>query len=105
MSKSIYYKSCSVITWIKNLNCYYSLAASSGEKLEPSIVVASEDIVSKLAGMGFNYLHCQKAAINTANVGVEEAMTWLLSHMDDPGTEVYVPAPADWAIAKCWLGL
>jgi ubiquitin carboxyl-terminal hydrolase 5/13 len=35
--------------------------------------------------MGFNHLHCQKAAINTSNVGVEEAMTWLLSHMDDPG--------------------
>ena len=79
------------------------LAASSGEKLEPSIVVASEDIVSKLAGMGFNYLHCQKAAINTFNVGVEEAMSWLLSHMDDPGIEIY--APAYWAIAKCWLGL
>jgi len=71
--------------------------------LEPSIV-ASEDIVSKLAGMGFNFLHCQKAAINTSNVGVEEAMTWLLSHMDDPGIQIYVPAPADWGIAKCWLG-
>ncbi|XP_028108491.1 ubiquitin carboxyl-terminal hydrolase 14-like [Camellia sinensis] len=34
--------------------------------------------------MGFNYLHCQKAAINTSNAGVEEAMNWLLSHMDDP---------------------
>ncbi|KAF5187537.1 Ubiquitin carboxyl-terminal hydrolase [Thalictrum thalictroides] len=44
----------------------------------------SEDIVSQLAAMGFSYLHCQKAAINTANAGVEEAMTWLLSHMEDP---------------------
>ncbi|WOL18550.1 ubiquitin carboxyl-terminal hydrolase 14 [Canna indica] len=47
-------------------------------------IAANEDIVSKLASMGFNYLHCQKAAINTANAGVEEAMTWLLSHMNDP---------------------
>ncbi|XP_066333424.1 ubiquitin carboxyl-terminal hydrolase 14-like [Miscanthus floridulus] len=51
---------------------------------EPAHPVASEDIVSQLASMGFNYLHCQKAAINTSNTGVEEAMNWLLSHMDDP---------------------
>ncbi|KAG6474249.1 hypothetical protein ZIOFF_068174 [Zingiber officinale] len=53
-------------------------------EVESTQLVASEDIVSKLAAIGFNYLHCQKAAINTANAGVEEAMTWLLSHMDDP---------------------
>lgn len=57
---------------------------SESDKPEPAVVVANEDIVSKLAGMGFNYLHCQKAAIYTSNAGVEEAMTWLLSHMDDP---------------------
>ncbi|XP_042425819.1 protein FAR1-RELATED SEQUENCE 6-like [Zingiber officinale] len=58
-------------------------AGPTGE-VESTQLVASEDIVSKLAAIGFNYLHCQKAAINTANAGVEEAMTWLLSHMDDP---------------------
>ncbi|KAI3516520.1 hypothetical protein L1887_15438 [Cichorium endivia] len=52
-------------------------------------VLANEDIVSQLAGMGFNHLRCQKAAINTSNVGVEEAMNWLLSHMDD----LYIDAP------------
>lgn len=35
--------------------------------------------------MGFQYLHCQKAAISTSNTGVEEAMNWLLNHMSDPG--------------------
>ena len=40
--------------------------------------------MSQLASMGFNYLHCQKAAINTSKTKVEEAMNWLLSHMDDP---------------------
>ncbi|KAG2396694.1 Ubiquitin carboxyl-terminal hydrolase [Vigna angularis] len=45
---------------------------------------ANEEIVAQLVSMGFNNLHCQKAAINTSNVGVEEAMNWLLSHMDDP---------------------
>ena len=48
-------------------------------------ILPNEDIVSQLMAMGFNYLHCQKAAINTSNAGVEEAMNWLLSHMDDPG--------------------
>ncbi|KAG2586663.1 hypothetical protein PVAP13_5NG065200 [Panicum virgatum] len=57
--------------------------ASGDNKAEPAAPVASEDIVSQLASMGFNYLHCQKAAINTSNTGVEEAMNWLLSHMDD----------------------
>eukprot|EP01018_Ginkgo_biloba_P030578 Gb_35209 [translate_table: standard] len=45
---------------------------------------ANEDIVSQLAGMGFPRLHCEKAAINTLNIGLEEAMNWLLSHMEDP---------------------
>ncbi|XP_058209961.1 ubiquitin carboxyl-terminal hydrolase 14-like isoform X2 [Rhododendron vialii] len=46
-------------------------------------VLADDDIVSQLVSMGFNNLHCQKAAINTSNAGVEVAMNWLLSHMDD----------------------
>ncbi|GJN37313.1 hypothetical protein PR202_gb26251 [Eleusine coracana subsp. coracana] len=57
--------------------------ASGNNSAEPAQPVANEDIVSQLASMGFNYLHCQKAAINTLNAGVEEAMNWLLSHMDD----------------------
>lgn len=47
--------------------------------------LADETIVSQLSSMGFNYLHCQKAAINTSNTGVEEAMNWLFAHMEDPG--------------------
>jgi uncharacterized UBP type Zn finger protein len=56
-------------------------------------VVANEDIVGQLASMGFQYLHCQKAAINTSNAGVEEAMNWLLSHMEDPGCSPSLPLP------------
>ncbi|KAL6202238.1 hypothetical protein ACLB2K_025947 [Fragaria x ananassa] len=55
-----------------------------GEEEEPTKPVADGNIVTQLVSMGFNYLHCQKAAINTSNAGVEEAMNWLLSHMDDP---------------------
>ncbi|XP_044507437.1 ubiquitin carboxyl-terminal hydrolase 14-like [Mangifera indica] len=54
------------------------------DEAESNVPVANEDIVSQLLLMGFNHLHCQKAAINTSNTGVEAAMNWLLSHMDDP---------------------
>ncbi|KAH0852112.1 hypothetical protein HID58_094202 [Brassica napus] len=54
------------------------------EVMETAQPVANEEIVAQLVSMGFNQLHCQKAAINTSNVGVEEATNWLFSHMDDP---------------------
>ncbi|KAL8046490.1 hypothetical protein ABFX02_08G180900 [Erythranthe guttata] len=61
-----------------------------GEELLPDSAVedvginANEDIVNQLVSMGFQYLHCQKAAVSTSNVGLEEAMNWLLNHMSDP---------------------
>ncbi|XWS27939.1 hypothetical protein CRYUN_Cryun25bG0023500 [Craigia yunnanensis] len=58
--------------------------AAPGVEAESSQPVANEEIVVQLVSMGFNQLHCQKAAINTLNAGVEEAMNWLLSRMDDP---------------------
>lgn len=47
--------------------------------------VADEAIVSQLLDIGFSKVRCEKAAIQTLNTGVEEAMNWLLAHMDDPG--------------------
>lgn len=67
---------------------FYYHVAPGGEE-ESAKLLPNEDIVSQLATMGFNHLHCQKAAINTSNAGVEEAMNWLLSHMDDPGFTFY----------------
>ncbi|TXG67169.1 hypothetical protein EZV62_008444 [Acer yangbiense] len=58
------------------------------DEVESNMPVANEDIVAQLVSMGFNQLHCQKAAINTSNSGLEEAMNWLLSHMDDPDIDV-----------------
>ncbi|KAI9184975.1 hypothetical protein LWI28_003035 [Acer negundo] len=55
---------------------------------ESNMPIANENIVAQLVSMGFNQLHCQKAAINTSNSGLEEAMNWLLSHMDDPDIDV-----------------
>ncbi|XP_044473873.1 ubiquitin carboxyl-terminal hydrolase 14-like isoform X2 [Mangifera indica] len=58
------------------------------DEAELNMPVASEDIVCQLVSMGFNHLHCQKAAIKTSNTGVEAAMNWLLSHMDDPDIDL-----------------
>lgn len=55
------------------------------DEVQSNKPVANKDIVSQLVSMGFNHLHCEKAVVNTSNAGVEEAMNWLLSHMDDPG--------------------
>lgn len=41
--------------------------------------------MSQLTDIGFPRVRCEKAAIQTLNTGVEEAMNWLLAHMDDPG--------------------
>lgn len=62
-----------------------NITAPEEEAVESAQPVANEEIVAQLLSMGFNQLHCQKAAINTSNAGLEEAMNWLLSHMDDQG--------------------
>ncbi|CAN6694463.1 unnamed protein product [Malus baccata var. baccata] len=67
----------------KGLQPGEELLPEGGEEEEPNEPVADESIVFQLVSMGFNQLHCQKAAINTSNTGVEEAMNWLLSHMGD----------------------
>ncbi|KAI8557723.1 hypothetical protein RHMOL_Rhmol04G0031800 [Rhododendron molle] len=65
------------------------LPEPAAEDMAEPKLLADDDIVSQLVSMGFNNLHCQKAAINTSNAGVEEAMNWLLSHMDD--TDIDAP--------------
>lgn len=65
-----------------------------GDEMESNRPVANEDIVYQLVSMGFNNLHCQKAAISTSNAGVEEAMNWLLSHMDDPDIDAPISQEA-----------
>ncbi|GLT37905.1 hypothetical protein SLA2020_121890 [Shorea laevis] len=69
------------------------------EEAESRKPVANENIVSQLVSMGFNHFHCQKAAINTLNAGVEEAMNWLLSHMDDPDIDAPISSGAQAAEA------
>lgn len=80
--------------------------ASCGNKAESARPVADEDIVSQLANMGFNYFACQKAAINTSNAGLEEAMNWLLLHTEDPDINDPIsqdPMPAEDTIDEASL--
>ncbi|GLT83412.1 hypothetical protein SLE2022_017030 [Rubroshorea leprosula] len=63
-------------------------------EVEPSHLVADENIVSQLVSMGFNHHHCQKAVVNTLNAGVEEAINWLLSHKDDPDIDAPISTEA-----------
>ncbi|CAO2833461.1 unnamed protein product [Amaranthus hypochondriacus] len=69
----------------KGLQPGEELLPESGEgDTESTRVIANVSIVSQLMSMGFGQVACEKAAINTSNAGVEEAMNWLLAHMDDP---------------------
>ncbi|BBN00627.1 ubiquitin carboxyl-terminal hydrolase 5/13 [Marchantia polymorpha subsp. ruderalis] len=71
----------------KGLQPDEELLPETGEP-EESGPSADEGIVAQLMDMGFPRVRCQKAALNTSNTGVEEAMNWLLSHMDDPDIDM-----------------
>jgi len=84
-----------IFSWIEVLIFYVGicfLCCTVPVEDDSEILLANEDIVSQLVSMGFNQIHCQKAAINTSNAGVEEAMTWLLAHMEDPGFSLFYQA-------------
>eukprot|EP00026_Physarum_polycephalum_P002958 Phypoly_transcript_02967.p1 GENE.Phypoly_transcript_02967~~Phypoly_transcript_02967.p1 ORF type:complete len:805 (+),score=171.44 Phypoly_transcript_02967:45-2459(+) len=61
---------------------------------QPAEPTAEEEIVQALADMGFPRVRCVKAAIATKNAGAEQAMNWLMDHMDDADIDVPPPAPA-----------
>jgi len=45
----------------------------------------NEGYVMQLVDMGFPLEACKKAVYNTRNNGIEEAMNWIMEHLDDPG--------------------
>lgn len=55
--------------------------ASEQENGEPFI--ADETMMVQLNSMGFPNVRCEKALYNVQNRSAEEAMEWLLAHMDD----------------------
>lgn len=74
-----------ILCYILCLWAHFLALSGPEDDFQSNRPTANDDIVAQLVSMGFNHLHCEKAAINTSNAGVEEAMNWLLSHMDDPG--------------------
>lgn len=44
-----------------------------------------ESVIIQLVEMGVPMDACRKAVYYTGNSGVEAAMNWVMSHMDDPG--------------------
>ncbi|XP_066567891.1 ubiquitin carboxyl-terminal hydrolase 5 isoform X1 [Amia ocellicauda] len=49
--------------------------------LSPSL---DESTVSQLCEMGFPLEACRKAVYYTGNTGIDSAMNWVMTHMDDP---------------------
>nr|DBA14885.1 TPA: hypothetical protein GDO54_004162 [Pyxicephalus adspersus] len=50
----------------------------------PTSPMLDESVVTQLVEMGFPAEACRKAVYYTGNSGAEAAMTWVMSHMDDP---------------------
>uniref|UniRef100_A0A671YLC1 Ubiquitin carboxyl-terminal hydrolase n=1 Tax=Sparus aurata TaxID=8175 RepID=A0A671YLC1_SPAAU len=48
------------------------------------ILVLDDSTVSQLCEMGFPLEACRKAVYYTGNTGIDAAMNWIMSHMDDP---------------------
>uniref|UniRef100_A0A3B5MPI3 ubiquitinyl hydrolase 1 n=1 Tax=Xiphophorus couchianus TaxID=32473 RepID=A0A3B5MPI3_9TELE len=50
----------------------------------PLLPVLDDSTVSQLCEMGFPLEACRKAVYYTGNTGIDAAMNWIMSHMDDP---------------------
>jgi ubiquitin carboxyl-terminal hydrolase 5/13 len=60
--------------------------SGGGSRAPPEPV--DEEVLMQLEGMGFPRVRCEKALRATGNTGLETAMEWVLSHMDDPDIDV-----------------
>uniref|UniRef100_A0A3Q2PEB1 Ubiquitin carboxyl-terminal hydrolase n=1 Tax=Fundulus heteroclitus TaxID=8078 RepID=A0A3Q2PEB1_FUNHE len=52
--------------------------------VEVKAPVLDDSTVSQLCEMGFPVEACRKAVYYTGNTGIDAAMNWIMSHMDDP---------------------
>jgi len=50
-------------------------------------------IVDHLKTFGFSEIRAQRAALKTGNAGANEALNWLLEHMDDPDIDAPLSPP------------
>lgn len=49
--------------------------------------VLDDSTVSQLCEMGFPLEACRKAVYYTGNTGIDAAMNWIMSHMEDSGVQ------------------
>jgi ubiquitin carboxyl-terminal hydrolase 5/13 len=61
------------------------------EKQEEQNIIVDESNVEQLMVMGFSKNRATRALLSTKNNGVEVAMEWLFSHMDDPTLDDPIP--------------
>lgn len=61
------------------------MGAGSSNLCLPTAPMLDESVIIQLVEMGFPMDACRKAVYYTGNSGVEAAMNWVMSHMDDPG--------------------
>ncbi|KAG0264601.1 hypothetical protein DFQ27_001122 [Actinomortierella ambigua] len=54
----------------------------------------NESAMNDLMMMGFPEIRCQKALLATGNRSADEAMEWLLQHLDDPTIDDPLPDPS-----------
>lgn len=62
--------------------------------LQPPKLVIDESIVTGLMDMGFPRVRSEKAAHKTNNAGIEQAMNWLIEHMEDADIDVPLEQPS-----------
>lgn len=62
------------------------MGAGGSNLCPPTAPMLDESVIIQLVEMGFPMDACRKAVYYTGNSGVEAAMNWVMSHMDDPGT-------------------
>ncbi|KAG0224254.1 hypothetical protein BGW42_005218 [Actinomortierella wolfii] len=83
-----------------DLEKYRGEGLQEGEVLLPEDAPAAaaepqfnESAMNDLMSMGFPQVRCQKALLATGNRSTDEAMEWLLQHMDDPTIDDPLPDP------------
>uniref|UniRef100_A0A8C4E3K6 Ubiquitin carboxyl-terminal hydrolase n=1 Tax=Dicentrarchus labrax TaxID=13489 RepID=A0A8C4E3K6_DICLA len=75
-----------------DLSALLATGQQPGEELLPEVAplsfllspVLDDSTVSQLCEMGFPLEACRKAVYYTGNTGIDAAMNWIMSHMDDP---------------------
>lgn len=68
-------------------------SGGEGQTATRNAPIPEESIVTQLMDMGFPRNRCELAALRTSNVGSDEAMNWLLAHMEDADIDDPQPTP------------